>query len=312
MNNDTKLLFEQYKRVLISELDIGLPDFGAGFGPIKKQIKLAPGGGYLFGLIAKGLNKSPEEAVDILGNKVFNKLFKKQKVKIGDQEFEYFNPAKNEDQFRVQIKDAVTASIQDLKKEYPALKLPGSDAIQGYTARVIANMGGFVRDYEKDNKFVADKNAVARVKSVIKKSDDTKVTAAPGAPGAVEDNSTETSYQKTDVSFIKPFMVVFNEMEDVITVPKNEDFYKSNELKDEVLRAIKKVSEKDASDADFINDFIESLSYKKAYDVKRGDDEIAPIPDDNEKDDTPEDILKDIGALSRGGGFDEYDKYGSN
>lgn len=312
MNKDSKLIFEQYRKVLINELDIGAPDFGAGFGPIKKQIKSAPGGGYLFGLIAKGLNKTPEEAVDILGNKVFNKLFKKQKVKIGDQEFDYFNPSKNEDQFRVQIKDAVTAAIEELKQEYPNLKLPGSDAVKGYTARVIANMGGFVRDYEKDNKFVADKNAIAKVKAVIKKSDNKKVTAAPGAPASAEDNSTETSYQKTDATFIKPFMIVYNEMEDVITVPKNVDFYKSKELRDEVVRATKKVSEKDASDAEFINDFIDSLAYKKAYDVKKGDEEMAPVPDEDDREDTPEDILRDIGAWSRGGGFDEFDKYSSN
>lgn len=310
MNKDSKLIFEKYQQVLISELDIGLPDFGAGFGPVKKQIKSAPGGGYLFGVIAKGLGKTPEEAVDILGNKVFNKLFKKQKVNIGGTEYDYFNPSKNEDQFRTQIKSAIEASMAELKQEYPNLKLPGSDAIRGYTARVIANLGGFIRDYEKDNKFVADKNATAKFKAGIKKADNKKINVAPTA--TADDNATETTYQKTDATFIKPFMIVYNEMEDQITVPKNVDFYKSKELKDEVLRATKKVSEQDASDPEFITDFIDSLAYKKAYDIKKGDEEMAPVPDEDDREDTPEDILRDIGAWGKSKSFDEFDKYSTN
>ena len=57
------------------------------------------------------------------------------------------NPAKNEDSYRSHIKTALKEVIDDLKAEYPDLKVPGADAVKGYTARIVSQLATTEKDY---------------------------------------------------------------------------------------------------------------------------------------------------------------------
>jgi len=113
---------------------------GPEFVPsLRTAIDTAPGGGYLIGHIAKSLNKSKQEIIDMIGTKLFDKVF--------GQYPDNVNPAKNEDQYRNSIKAALTEIIQELKEQNPNMKVPGADAVRGYTARVISQLGQATKDY---------------------------------------------------------------------------------------------------------------------------------------------------------------------
>jgi hypothetical protein len=114
-------------------------EFGSFGSSLKSAIGTAPGKGYLIGNIADSLGKTKEEVVDMISKSLFDKVFGKYP--------DNTNPAKNEDQYRNAIKWALAEIIMDLKKENPGLKVPGADAVKGYTARVISQLAKAEKDY---------------------------------------------------------------------------------------------------------------------------------------------------------------------
>jgi hypothetical protein len=314
MNNDSKLIFEAYfnKQSLLNELDYGASDFGGAFGGVIKKAKSneLPGRGYLIGNIADSLGISQEEAANKLTSAVFSNLFKQNKSTIAGQEVEYVNPAKNKDQFMVEVKKAITKAIDSLKKENPQLKIPGSDAIKGYTARVLVNLGTFISDVVPTK--VGIKAPVAAVKDL--RSAIVKTDAKSVAP--VE--STEDKYIRSNAKFIRDFQRVYAEMPDEIAIKKGDDFYKSEALMDAVKDAIVQAYDvKTSNDKEFLADFVSSLEAKSGYTLStekkqaegEGTGEISTIEDSGGL--TPVEILQDLGTWSRDAGFDQFDKYSS-
>lgn len=314
MNNDSKLIFEAYfnKQSLLNELDYGASDFGGAFGGVIKKAKSneLPGRGYLIGNIADSLGISQEEAANKLTSAVFSSLFRQNKSTITGQEVEYVNPAKNKDQFMVEVKKAITKAIDNLKKENPQLKIPGSDAIKGYTARVLVNLGTFISDVVPTK--IGIKAPVAAVKDL--RSAIVKTDAKSVAP--VE--STEDKYVRSNAKFIRDFQKVYAEMPDEIMVKKGDDFYKSEAFMDAVKDAIIQAYDvKTSNDKEFLTDFVSSLEAKSGYTLStekkeaegEGTGEVSTIEDNSEL--TPVEILQDLGTWSRDSGFDQFDKYSS-
>ena len=314
MNNDNKLIFEAYCNKLLNELDYGASDFGGSFGPVMRKAKAGelPGKGYLIGSIADSLNISAEEAANKLTSAVFAHLFKQQKATVAGKEVEFYNPAKNKDQFMVAMKTAVGKAIESLKKEYPDMRVPGSEAIRGYTARVLANAGEFITDVVQTKVgMIAPVTSSKDLKVAIVKAE------APKADNVVK-SSTEDVYIRGNARFISEFQKVFSEMPDEITVKSGEDFYKSDAFKDAVKDAVMQAYDaKKASDTDFYDDLVSSLEAKSAYGIStakkeqegEGTGEMPTI--EGEAEQTPVEILQDLGTWSRDSGFDQYDKYSS-
>jgi len=313
MDLDTKLIFEAYK--LINELDIGTDWAGRPSPTIRQKIKTAPGGGYLIGSIAKSLNISLEDAADKLTAAIFPRLFKQKSSVINGREVGYITPSRNEDQFRLAIKNAIGLALKDLKIENPELQVPGSDALKGYTARVIANLGDFYRDYA-----VGEKGVIAPVKGVKKIKDAVKKADAPAGTGQPEEQpeapATDVTYVRSMARFIPDFQKVFVELPDEITVPIDSDLYETEEFNSALRDAIMQAYDtKTASDKEFITTFVDSLKFKNAYvksDSKKekegeGTGEVSTIETDDAE--TPTDILKDLGAWEPDVGFDDFDRY---
>jgi hypothetical protein len=128
-------LFEQ----LLGELSPVTADYETFGSSLKGAIETAPGKGYLIGNIADSLGKSKEEVVDMISKSLFDKVFGKYPNNT--------NPAKNEDQYRNAIKSALAEIVNDLKAENPDMKVPGADAVKGYTARVISQLATAEKDY---------------------------------------------------------------------------------------------------------------------------------------------------------------------
>ncbi|NBW56614.1 hypothetical protein EBR43_02280 [bacterium] len=313
MNKDARLIFEAYtQKIIINELDIGTEWAGGGEPEVKKKIGTAPGGGYLIGNIASSLNISKEEASDLLTAAIFPRLFKQKPAVINGKEVGYINPSKNEDQFRLQIKDAIKLALNDLKIKHPELKVPSSDALRGYTARVIANLGGFYRDYAVGGKgVVAPVKSVTTIKKAVKKAEP---TAAPEQTPV----STEDTYVRGDARFIPEYQKIFAEMPDEITIPAGKDIYSAPEFISAVKDAIMQAHDpKTANDKEYVTDFIDTLKYKNSF-VKsdlaksgegEGTGELPTI--DSEGDTDPVDILRDLGTWDQARGFDDFDKYSS-
>ncbi|NBP15660.1 hypothetical protein EBU95_14910 [bacterium] len=312
MNNDSKLIFEAYisKKNLLNELDYGASDFGGAFGGIIKKAKTGdlPGKGYLIGNIASSLGISMEEAANKFTSAVFSNLFKQQKSSIGGKEVEFINPAKNKDQFLVEIKKAITKALEALKTENPNLKIPGSEAVKGYTARIIANLGEFISDAV---------TTTYGTKVNVTSAKDLKKAVVKSEPAkASETESANDVYVRSDARFIKDYQKIFAEMPDEITVKKGENIYQSDAFKDSVKDAIIQAYDvKTSNDKEFINDFVSSLEYKNAYVLSsskqekegEGSGEISTLEDEGEQ--TPEDILRDLGTWDQASGFDEFDKF---
>jgi len=310
MNNDSKLIFEAYLNKaskLINELDVGADFAGGALEPIKKSIKGAPGKGYLVDAIAKGLSISHEDAVEMLGKKVFDKVFKQKAVTINGKEYPFSNDAKNEDQFRTIVKNAVAVAVQEIQKENPSLRLPGSDAVKGYTARVISNLGGFAKDFQK-GKFGATKDSVKQIEKAVNAADrGTKITSKPEEPTA---DATVETYEKDEFPTKVPeYRKIFDELGDTFTVKKGQDLYDSAEFKSSVNSAVEAVlGKKDEGEA---NDFIETLKFYRDRNkinpyVIAGSSE--GVPDEEPGEPTPEEILRDIGAWSSPRGEDMFDR----
>ena len=175
---------------------------------------------------------------------------------------------------------------------------------------MIANLGGFYRDYA-----VGGKGVVAPVKSVIKVKQAVKTADAPAAPAAA---STEDTYVRGVAKFIPEFQKVYAEMPDEISVAAGKDLYSSPEFVSAVRDAIMQAYDaQKASDKEFMGDLVDSLKFKNAFvksDVAaskegEGTGEIPTV--DGGEDQTPVDILRDLGTWNRASGFDDFDKFSS-
>jgi hypothetical protein len=131
--------FDSLFENLLNELSPVTADYETFGSSLKGAIGTAPGKGYLIGTIADGLGKSKEEVVDMISKSLFDKVFGKYPNNT--------NPAKNEDQYRNAIKWALAEIIADIKTQNPDLKVPGADAVKGYTARVISQLATAEKDY---------------------------------------------------------------------------------------------------------------------------------------------------------------------
>jgi hypothetical protein len=131
--------FDSLFENLLNELSPVTADYETFGSSLKGGIETAPGKGYLIGNIADSLGKSREEVVDMISKSLFDKVFGKYPNNT--------NPAKSEDQYRNAIKWALAEIIMDIKKENPDLKVPGADAVKGYTARVISQLATAEKDY---------------------------------------------------------------------------------------------------------------------------------------------------------------------
>ena len=305
MNKDNHLIFEAYKQKLLTELDVGADFAGGAVAPIKKAIKSAPGKGYLIDLISKGLSISHEDATDMLVNKVFNKVFKQKAVTINGKTYPFSNDATNEDQFRTIVKNAVAVAVQEIQKENPSLKLPGSDAIKGYTARVISNLGGFAKDFEK-GKFGATKDSVKQIEKAVKVADNKPVKPAETAEVETDD----VTYEKDEFPTKVPeYRKIFDQLSDTFTIKKNEDLYDNIDFVANVKDAVENVTGS-KSDED-VKEFVETLKFY------RDQNKINPytvasskevVPDEAPDEATPEDILRDLGLYPRETAMDSFDK----
>jgi hypothetical protein len=149
---------------------------------------------------------SPEEAANKLTSAVFANLFKQQKATVAGKEVQYYNPSKNKDQFLVSIKTAITKAIESLKKDHPNLRVPGSDAVKGYTARVLANAGEFITDVvQTKTGMVAPVSSSKDLKVAIVKAEAPKGKVEQG-------NDTEDVFVRTNAKFIADFQKVFVEI----------------------------------------------------------------------------------------------------
>jgi hypothetical protein len=310
-NNDSKLIFEAYlnNKKILNELDYGAMDVGGSFGGVIKKAKAGelPGKGYLIGSIADSLGISSEEAANKLTSAVFSNLFKQQKATVAGQEVAYFNPAKNKDQFLVEVKKAIVKALDALKRENPSLKVPGSDAVRTYTARILANLGEFVTDVVPTK--VGMKAPIAAVKYLRK-----AVVNAEKPSAEVE--STEETYVRNNVRFIPEFQKVFAEMPDEIIVGKGKNLYTSDEFKEAIKDAVLQAfDEKKLKEPDFLENLISSIEYKNGFVLSQnkaekegeGTGEVTTIETDDS--DTPTDILRDLGMWKPETGFDEFDKF---
>lgn len=330
MNKDTKLIFEAYlnKQKLLTELDVGADFAGGALEPIKKGIKSkspkASERGYLIDNIAAGLNISHEKAVDLLGNLVFNKVFKNTPVTINGKEYPFSNDAKNEDQFRSVLKNAVAQSIKEIKAKNPNLKLPGADAQNDYTSRFISNLGGFAKDFKK-GKFGGSGNAKAQVNKAVDVADKSPKSALPPTESpAGEDTPDEDAnidkYATGDFpTSTKEYKEIIERLKPIYKIKKDQDILNSTELKADIEAAINELKDIDPKfDAD-VDTFIADARFHRDVNkipvfklLKPGED----VPEDSSDDATPEEILKDIelatGRKTGNRGFDVYDKFSTD
>jgi len=93
---------------------------------LKGGIGTAPGGGYGIGKLADALQISKEEAVDLISQEIYDKVFP-----------DGVNPANNDMAYRTSIANAVKEVVSKVAQEKD-IELKGmGNAVAGYTARVI-------------------------------------------------------------------------------------------------------------------------------------------------------------------------------
>jgi hypothetical protein len=117
-------LFEQLTQQLTEAPVYSEPEaFKSG---LKSGIGTAPGGGYGIGKLADALQISKEEAVDLISQKIYDKVFPGG-----------VNPANNDMAYRTSIANAVKDAVSSVAQE-KGIELKGmGNAVAGYTARVV-------------------------------------------------------------------------------------------------------------------------------------------------------------------------------
>jgi vacuolar-type H+-ATPase subunit H len=167
--------FDSLFENLLNELSPVTADYETFGSSLKGAIDTAPGKGYLIGNIADSLGKSKQEVVDMISQSLFDKVFGKYENNT--------NPAKNEDQYRNAIKSALVEIINDLKAQNPDMKVPGADAVKGYTARVISQLATAEKDYSSGVQ-AASQEVEKAVEDASEESVENGAPAEPKAPKA--------------------------------------------------------------------------------------------------------------------------------
>ena len=163
--------FDTLLEQMLNELSPVTADYETFGSSLKSAIGTAPGKGYLIGNIADSLGKSREDVVDMISRSLFDKVF--------GQYPNNTNPAKNEDQYRNAIKSALIDIVNDLKQQNPEMKVPGADAVKGYTARVISQLATAEKDYS-----AGVSAAPQEVASAVNRAEDSEEGNAPAEPKA--------------------------------------------------------------------------------------------------------------------------------
>jgi hypothetical protein len=131
----------------------------SGIGP-------APGGGYGIGKLAAALNIKKEDAVDLISQKLYDKVFPGG-----------VNPAKNDMAYRASIAKAVQEVAAEVAKD-KGIKLSGlGNAVAGYTARIIDQL-------TKADKQYGASASPEEVESVVTSDKESVENGAPAEPKA--------------------------------------------------------------------------------------------------------------------------------
>jgi uncharacterized protein YacL (UPF0231 family) len=131
----------------------------SGIGP-------APGGGYGIGKLADALQISKEDAVDLISQKLYDKVFPGG-----------VNPANNDMAYRASIANAVKEVATQVAKE-KGIELTGlGNAVAGYTARVIDQL-------TKADKQYGASASPQEVKSAVASDEESVENGAPAEPKA--------------------------------------------------------------------------------------------------------------------------------
>ena len=131
----------------------------SGIGP-------APGGGYGIGKLADALKIEKEDAVDLISQKLYDKVFPNG-----------VNPANNDMAYRASIAKAVKEVAMEVAKD-KGIELTGlGNAVAGYTARIIDQL-------TKADKQYGTSASPQEVKSIITSDEESEESGAPAEPKA--------------------------------------------------------------------------------------------------------------------------------
>jgi hypothetical protein len=133
---------------------------------LRSGIGSAPGGGYGIGKLADVLQISKEEAVDLISQKLYDKVFPGG-----------VNPANNDMAYRTSIGNAVKEVAAQVAQE-KGIELKGlGSAVAGYTARVVDQL-------TKADKQYGASASPQEVKSVVASDEESVENGAPAEPKA--------------------------------------------------------------------------------------------------------------------------------
>jgi hypothetical protein len=131
---------------------------------LKGGIGSAPGGGYGIGKLADALQISKEEAVDLISQKLYDKVFPGG-----------VNPANNDMAYRAAISNAIKEVVTQVAQE-KGIELKGlGSAVAGYTARVVDQL-------TKADKQYGASATPQEVKSVVTSDEESVENGKPAAP----------------------------------------------------------------------------------------------------------------------------------
>jgi len=294
MNKDCKLIYEAYasKKKVVSEAPIYADELGYT-GDIEK----APGGGYGIGKAATREGLSKTEIANRILQLVKTKLFKPASHTVEGKEYQLYYPG-SKMKFRTELENLI-------QKE---LKLGGTEA--KYTARIVDNLLNVLR---VDVEGGAAANPVQVKKAVVAGAQGQSISSAePAGLQAPTTAPQANTYVKAFAKFIPEFAKIYAELPDEVTIEQGEDFYDSNEFKQEVIDAITKVYDGNrAKDKEYVFDFIDSVKYKNGYipsaeaKAKEGEGTgEAPNIDEYPEDDDVTGELRSMGAIGGRRGFD--------
>jgi hypothetical protein len=133
---------------------------------LRSGIGSAPGGGYGIGKLADILQISKEEAVDLISQKLYDKVFPGG-----------VNPANNDMAYRTSIGNAIKEVAAQVAQE-KGIELKGlGTAVAGYTARVVDQL-------TKADKQYGASASPQEVKSVVASDEESVESGAPAEPKA--------------------------------------------------------------------------------------------------------------------------------
>jgi hypothetical protein len=161
-------LFEQLTQQLSEAPVYSEPEaFKSG---LKSGIGTAPGGGYGIGKLADALQISKEEAVDLISQKIYDKVFPGG-----------VNPANNDMAYRTSIASAVKEVVSSVAQE-KGIELKGmGNAVAGYTARVVDQLTKADKQYGSS---ATQKEVQSAVAADDSESVENGAPAEPKAPKA--------------------------------------------------------------------------------------------------------------------------------